>query len=218
MSDTGLGMTELQLKSLFQPYNRLGREGSGIEGTGIGLVISRRLAELMGGTLAAASQSGRGSDFTLRLPASEEEETPTSMMPETTTAPYRRRSVHYIEDNETNIEVMRGVLAQRPQIALGVSTMGLDGLSAVRQQRPDLILLDMQLPDISGLELLRHLKNDDDLASIPVIVVSADATAERMEQALTLGAAHYVTKPVEIARFLTMLDEVLDAIDTHWGT
>ncbi|MFY9479794.1 MAG: response regulator, partial [Aquabacterium sp.] len=102
---------------------------------------------------------------------------------------------------------MRGMLLQRPQILLEVSMIGLDGLSAIRQRRPDLILLDMQLPDISGLELLRHLKNDDDVADIPVIVVSADATTARMQEALTLGALHYVTKPLEIARFLQTLDE-----------
>ena len=95
--------------------------------------------------------------------------------------------------------------------------IGLDGLSAIRQRRPDLILLDMQLPDISGLELLRHLKNDDDVADIPVIVVSADATTARMQEALTLGAAHYVTKPVDIARFLRTLDDTLETLETRWG-
>ena len=84
-------------------------------------------------------------------------------------------------------------------------------------QRPDLILLDMQLPDISGLELLRHLKADEAVADIPVIVVSADATASRMQEALTLGALHYVTKPVNVAGFLHLLDEVLDSLDTRWG-
>jgi CheY-like chemotaxis protein len=112
---------------------------------------------------------------------------------------------------------MRGILLQRPQVELGVSTIGLDGLSAVRERRPDLILLDMQLPDISGLELLRHLKADDDTADIPVIVVSADATTSRMQEALTLGAAHYITKPLDVARLLQVVDEALEAIETRWG-
>ncbi|MBX3634371.1 MAG: response regulator, partial [Rubrivivax sp.] len=103
------------------------------------------------------------------------------------------------------------------QVVLQVSTLGLDGLAAVRRQRPDLILLDMQLPDISGIELLRHLKDDDDLADIPVVVVSADATPGHMQQALTLGAAHYVTKPLDVARFLAVVDEVLLGVDTRWG-
>ena len=131
---------------------------------------------------------------------------------------YRQRRVHYIEDNETNIEVMRGMLLRRPQVSLSVSMNGLDGLAAVRLRRPSLILLDMHLPDIDGLELLRHLKDDDDLGSIPVVVVSADATAAHIEAALTAGAAHYVTKPVNLASFLAILDELLDDMDTHFGS
>jgi PAS domain S-box-containing protein len=215
--DTGLGMSATQMDSLFQPYNRLGRENSGIEGTGIGLVISRRLAELMGGTLQVHSTPGDGSTFTLRLPAAEAATPAPGQEAGREPPPYQLRRVHYVEDNETNVEVMRGVLAQRPQVRLQVSTMGLDGLSAIRESRPDLVLLDMQLPDISGLELLRHLKNDAAVADIPVIVVSADATPGRMQEALTLGALHYVTKPVEVARFLHLLDEVLDGMETRWG-
>jgi signal transduction histidine kinase/ActR/RegA family two-component response regulator len=215
--DSGLGMSPEQMAGLFQPYNRLGRESSNIEGTGIGLVISRRLAELMHGTLEAASVAGQGSVFTLRLPRADADTAEPLQTHPNAPLPYQQRLVHYIEDNETNIEVMRGILAQRPQVVLQVSTMGLDGLSAIRRQRPDLILLDMQLPDISGLELLRHLKQDDALADIPVMVVSADATGPRMHEALTLGAAHYLTKPLDITRFLGTLDAMLDAIDTRWG-
>ncbi|MCW5611162.1 MAG: CHASE domain-containing protein [Rubrivivax sp.] len=215
--DTGLGMTREQLGALFQPYNRLGREGSGIEGTGIGLVISRRLTELMGGTLEVASTAGEGSVFTVRLPAAVGEVTRPAVFTESSPAPYQQRMVHYIEDNPTNVEVMRGVLAQRSQVVLQVSTLGLDGLAAVRRQRPDLILLDMQLPDISGIELLRHLKDDLELADIPVVVVSADATPGHMQKALTLGALHYVTKPLDVARFLAVVDEVLLGVETRWG-
>jgi CheY-like chemotaxis protein/anti-sigma regulatory factor (Ser/Thr protein kinase) len=220
VSDTGLGMTRAQMDELFQPYNRLGRERTTVEGTGIGLVISRRLAELMGGSLRAQSVAGEGSNFILTLPRAPNAEgglTTESELP-TEPASYRQRRVHYIEDNETNIEVMRGILSQRAQIGLEVSLNGLDGLAAVRQRRPDLILLDMHLPDIGGLELLRHLKDDDDLGSIPVVVVSADATAAHIEAALTAGAAHYVTKPVNLASFLAILDELLDAMDTHFGS
>ena len=148
---------------LFQPYNRLGRENSAIEGTGIGLVISRRLAELMGGTLAAAATpaQARPSRCACRRPR------PTPRAPTSTRctrpspAPTGTRLVHYVEDNETNVEVMRGVLALRAQVVLESRSLGLDGLAAIRRRRPDLILLDMHLPDIGGLELLRHLKDDD---------------------------------------------------------
>jgi CheY-like chemotaxis protein len=206
------------LNALFQPYNRLGREASAIEGTGIGLVISRRLAELMGGTLHAASSEGAGSTFTLRLPRGKFTDSGSPVRNALEVAPdYRRRLVHYIEDNETNVEVMRGILSQRQQIELAVSLNGLDGLAAVRLRRPDLILLDMHLPDIDGLELLRHFKHDDAVADIPVIVVSADATPLRMEEALTLGAAQYLTKPVDVSALLHMLDSTLSALDSRWG-
>jgi len=217
VADTGLGMTPAQQAALFQPYNRLGREQSNIEGTGIGLVISRLLAERMGGTLEARSVEGQGSMFTLRLPAAASAEPPAVRYTDTSPAPYQKRLVHYVEDNETNIEVMRGVFAQRAQIRLETSTLGLDGLAAIRNTQPDLVLLDMQLPDISGLELLRHLKQDDSVASIPVVVVSADATLQQTQNALTSGALHYVTKPLNVARFLQIVDEIMEATDTRWG-
>jgi PAS domain S-box-containing protein len=220
VSDTGLGMTRAQMDELFQPYNRLGRERTAVEGTGIGLVISRRLAELMGGSLRAQSVAGEGSHFILTLPRAPHADgglTTESELP-AEPASYRQRRVHYIEDNETNIEVMRGMLLRRPQVSLSVSMNGLDGLAAVRLRRPSLILLDMHLPDIDGLELLRHLKDDDELGSIPVVVVSADATAAHIEAALTAGAAHYITKPVNLASFLAILDELLDTMDTHFGS
>jgi len=216
VADTGIGMTPAQMQLLFQPYNRLGREASGIEGTGIGLVISRRLTGLMGGTLTVHSQAGEGTVFMLRLPAAEAAAVPPPRDDKPGAAPYRQRLVHYVEDNETNIEVMRGVFAQRPQIRLEVSLLGLDGLDAIRRTRPDLVLLDMHLPDISGLELLRHLKQDDAVADIPVVVVSADATTPATEQALTAGALTYVTKPVDLAAFLQVVDGILEDAETRW--
>jgi CheY-like chemotaxis protein len=125
--------------------------------------------------------------------------------------------IHYVEDNETNAEVMRGILALRPQVDLEVSTLGLDGLAAIKQRRPSLVLLDMQLPDIDGLELLRHLQAGADTADIPVIVVSADATQARISQAIANGATHYLTKPVNVPTFLAAVDSVLDELDTHFG-
>ena len=216
VTDTGLGMTPQQMADLFQPFNRLGRERSTLEGTGIGLVISQRLAELMGGSLRAKSVSGQGSSFILSLPCASNPDTQPSRLDELppSAAQYHRRRVHYVEDNETNIEVMRGILAQRPQVELSVSITGLDGLAAIRQRLPDLILLDMHLPDISGMELLRHLKNDRRTAGIPIVIVSADALAQQIDAAFEAGASHYLTKPVNINELLGVLDDYLERMDT----
>ena len=211
--DTGLGLTPSQQAELFQPFNRLGRETSQTEGTGIGLVISRRLAELMGGDLQLESRAGQGCTFVFTLPLADA--TPAALAqagpPSSAAPPGQPYKVHYIEDNETNIEVMRGMLGLRPQVALTASVLGLDGLQAVRRDRPDLILLDMHLPDVDGLELLHQLRRDPSLAAIPVVVVSADATAGRQAQVLAAGARDYLTKPVALVPFLAVLDELLAA-------
>ena len=125
--------------------------------------------------------------------------------------------MHYVEDNETNVEVMRGILAHRPQVTLEVSTLGLDGLTAIRSHPPDLILLDMHLPDVDGLELLRQLQRDPACADIPIVVVSADATPTRIAEAMAAGARHYQTKPLNLAGFLGVLDDLLESIDTKFG-
>jgi CheY-like chemotaxis protein len=173
----------------------------------------------MGGTLRARSNRGSGSTFTLELPRvaappQSEPEFDDSNLPDAT---YHQRIVHYIEDNETNAEVMRGIMALRPQVKLEISALGLDGLAAIRRNRPHLILLDMHLPDIDGLELLRHLQADPETAEIPVIVVSADANGARIDQAVAAGARQYLTKPVNVAQFLAALDEMLEQLDTMFG-
>lgn len=217
--DSGLGMSEQQLNGLFQPFNRLGRERSSQEGTGIGLVISRRLAELMGGSLSVQSLEGEGSTFTLRLPRAAWDAADAGGPDEPSREPdYRRRIVHYIEDNETNAVVMEGVLAQRPQVRLRVSSSGLEGLSAVQLRPPSLILLDMHLPDIDGLQLLRLLKEHPVTAGIPVVAVSADALTSRIETALKIGAEAYLTNPVNVPELLRIVDELLEPRDTAFET
>jgi PAS domain S-box-containing protein len=219
VTDTGLGMTPEQMAELFQPFNRLGRERSTQEGTGIGLVISQRLAELMGGSLRARSVTGEGSVFILSLPTLKDEDTVRTNLDELLTQPaqYQQRTVHYVEDNETNVEVMRGVLAQRPQVRMDVSVTGLDGLAAIRNHRPDMILLDMHLPDISGMELLRHIKADLATSTIPVVIVSADALDSQINTAIACGAIRYLTKPVNVNELLAVVDEVLGQADTRYG-
>ncbi|MFN3297299.1 CHASE domain-containing protein [Caldimonas sp.] len=211
--DTGMGLSEEQLAHLFEPFNRLGRERSGAPGTGIGLVISRRLAEGMGGQLRAQSVEGQGSTFTLELPSAAAAPAGVSGFGELgPTAPsYGQRRVHYIEDNEINAEVMRGVLSQRPQIQLSVFATGAEGLAAIRSHAPDLVLLDLHLPDMHGLEVLQHLRSDPRTAQVPVVVVSADALQDQIEGVLRAGAQRYLTKPVDVREVLSLVDELLGA-------
>ena len=217
VSDTGLGMTPAQLRELFQPFNRLGRERSATEGTGIGLVISQRLAELMGGSLTVRSEAGQGSTFVLTLPQATnaapkvaEPESPYALAQ----AVYHRRRVVYIEDNEANASVMAGVFTQRPQIDFEVCRNAAEGLAAIDRSPPDLILLDMHLPDFSGMDVLMRLKSDAQTAGVPVVMVSADVLADQIQEALALGAAQYLTKPIDVAEVLAVVDQLLEQVET----
>jgi PAS domain S-box-containing protein len=216
IADTGLGMTAEQIERLFQPFNRLGRERLGVEGTGIGLVIAKRLTELMGGSLQVHSQPGNGSVFTLTLPAPRRPQPTTADTPlgEPDEDLYSTRRVLYIEDNETNVELMRGMLANRPQIELSVAVNGRDGLAAARQRPPHLILLDVGLPDIDGLQVLQLMRQDPRLARVPVIVVSADASAHRVDAALSGGAAEFLPKPLDLQALLRAVDIQLETRHT----
>jgi len=202
VTDTGPGMSEAQIAQLFQPFNRLGREQSAVEGTGIGLVISQRLAGLMGGQLRAHSEPGRGMTFVLSMPLAKGDDSAAGAAPE-------RRRVLYIEDNPINVEVMHGMLAQRAEIELESAATAAAGLRAAHARRPDLVLLDMHLPDMDGLDVLRHLKLDPELADVPVVVVSADATKQRVDAALHGGAVRYLTKPVDANDLLLTVDALL---------
>ncbi|MFG6414866.1 PAS domain S-box protein [Roseateles sp. DC23W] len=211
VSDTGLGLSDEQRAALFQPFNRLGREHSGVAGTGIGLVISQRLADMMGGSLRAESIEGPGARFVLRLPAAGPlpAEVPDSMpgdldMPRA--SPHRR--VLYVEDNPLNAEVMRGILDQRPGLELEIATTAAAGMRALSERPPALLLLDWQLPDGDGLTLLSHLRGLGGTLP-PVIVVSANAQPEQIALARTAGAPHYLTKPLDVRELLTLVDELL---------
>jgi PAS domain S-box-containing protein len=217
VQDTGMGLSPEQIAHLFEPFNRLGREASGVAGTGIGLVISRRLAEGMGGELRAQSEAGQGSTFTLVLPSAAVARGAVSGWGElgVVEPSYGARRVHYIEDNEINAEVMRGVLAQRPQIDLSISATAAEGMTSIRDRSPDLVLLDMHLPDMDGLEVLARLRGDPRTADVPVVVVSADALQDQIEGALHAGAQRYLTKPVDVREVLSIVDELLGARDAR---
>jgi PAS domain S-box-containing protein len=209
--DTGLGLTDAQRAALFQPFNRLGREASGLPGTGIGLVISQRLAEMMGGSLRAEPVDGPGACFVLRLPAATAapagivEAGPQEPSPPTAAA---HRRVLYVEDNPLNAEVMRGILAQRPGLELEVAPTLEAGRQALTERPPSLLLLDWQLPDGDGLSLLKRLQQPG-LAAPETIVVSANAQPEQIALARQAGAHHYVTKPLDVRELLALVDNLL---------
>ncbi|WP_374318240.1 CHASE domain-containing protein [Aquabacterium sp.] len=221
--DTGLGMSEAQQAQLFQPFNRLGRERMSADGVGIGLVISQHLARMMKGELSFSSTEGEGSSFTLTLPASallplpadstRANEHATNEATSETLTPRARKEVLYVEDNLANAELVRSALASRPWIKLTVAKTGSAGLAAVldrtKGSKPDLILLDMHLPDISGLELLKQVKTTLASNAVPVIVISADAMPERIHAAMAAGATAYLTKPINIPELLNRLDDLL---------
>jgi PAS domain S-box-containing protein len=213
--DTGPGIPADRLGELFVAFARLGAERSGIEGTGLGLALSRRLVELMGGHLRVESTVGEGSTFWVELPVTESPrrgvepgrvEVP---RPERTERP--ARTVLYVEDNLANLDLVESILYDRPEIGLIPALQGRLGLELAREHRPDLILLDLHLPDLSGEMVLHELRADDRTRHIPVLVISADATSRQMERLRSAGARDYVTKPLDVDRFLAAVDGALAA-------
>ena len=210
VSDSGVGIAPEDLGRLFTPFERLGAEHSKVEGTGIGLALSKRLVEAMGGEIGVESTPGRGSTFHLELPTADvlpaEAATPGLAEPAAAAGP----TVLCIEDNPSNYTLVEQVLeATRPGIRLRGAMCGELGLDMAREHQPDLILLDLQLPDLEGDKLLQKLQADALTREIPVIMVTADATNGQARRLLDLGARAYLTKPLNITAFLSAIDGAL---------
>ena len=213
ISDTGQGIPQEQLGRLFLPFERLGAEQSGIEGTGIGLALSRQLTEAMGGTMGLETASGVGSTFWVELPLVEgplerfDRVRPDrlSRAEEVPSAP--RRTLLYIEDNLANIRLVERILQERENIDIIPAMQGRLGLELARQHQPSMILLDLHLSDISGDEVLRRLLESDETSRIPVVILSADATPGRINRLLHSGAVAFLTKPVDADELLQVLDD-----------
>ncbi len=213
--DTGPGILPDELGQLFTPFERLGAEQSGVEGTGLGLSLSKRLIEAMNGTIGVESVPDQGSAFWIELPIAEgqvEESkrvgTDLLASPEWYAKAY---TMLYIEDNLSNLALMERLLQQRPHINLLPTMQGQLGLEMARELRPDLILLDLHLPDIKGDAVLQQLQDDPSTSHIPVVMLSADATQRQIDRLLAAGAWAYLTKPIDVKRLLEILDEALDA-------
>jgi CheY-like chemotaxis protein len=214
VQDTGNGIPAEKMKRLFIPFDRLDAEQTTIEGTGLGLVLSRRLVETMGGRLEVTSAVGQGSVFSVELA-----ETVSPLGREESTLPAqpviaedgRRGVLLYIEDNISNVRLLERVLARRPHVKLITAMHGSLGFELARQHRPNLILLDLNLPDLPGAEVLARLRAQPETRDIPVVILSADATPGQIRRLLAEGAMTYLTKPLDVVQLLAIVDDVLAA-------
>jgi CheY-like chemotaxis protein len=213
VTDSGPGIAPELLAHLFVPFERLGAERGSVEGTGIGLALSRRLAEAMGGTLGVASAVGQGSTFWVELPLAEgpvarfqDDFQAVAAAADEDTGESPSCTVLYIEGNLSNLELVQRLVARRRRVRLLSAMQGRLGLQLAREQAPDLVLLDVHLPDIPGDTVLQQLQADPATAGIPVVMVSADATPGRVERLLAAGAREYLTKPLDVVRLLQVVD------------
>jgi len=208
VADDGPGIRPELLARLFTPFDRLGAERTTVAGTGLGLAISKAFLEAMGGTLEVQSTPGSGTAFTLVLhatgPAAPSVADPEA--PLAATEPTERRLVLSIEDNEANIELFRAIFAQRPELMLVTARQAEDGIDMAGRYRPDLILLDLDLPDLSGQQTMARLQADPRTAAIPLVIVTADASPAQAERMRAQGAMAYVTKPVGVTELLRVVD------------
>jgi signal transduction histidine kinase/CheY-like chemotaxis protein len=212
VSDTGIGLREEDLGRLFAPFERLSAAASDVEGTGLGLTLSKSLVEAMAGSIGVKSEPGAGSTFWVELPAAAPQAPEGELTSDEGESMDRAEPagvVLYVEDNLSNVGLIEGILTRRPGIRLVTAMQGRVALELARQNRPDLILLDVHLPDVDGAEVLQRLAAEPDTAAIPVVVLSADATLRQRQRLLGLGAAEYLTKPMRVGVLLRTLDRRL---------
>ena len=221
--DTGAGLAPEKLSQLFQPFNRLGKETGAEEGTGIGLVVTKRLVELMEGAIGADSAVGVGSVFWIELGLTT---APLLEVPEAAlTAPVKApapvgvplRTLLYVEDNPANLELVEQLIARRPDLRLLSAADGDLGVEFARAYQPEVILMDINLPGISGLEAMKILRADPTTAHIPIIALSANAVPRDIEKALEAGFFKYLTKPIKVDQFMNALDVALDFAQSGSG-
>jgi len=215
--DTGPGLAPAQLAQLFQPFNRLGREAGAEEGTGIGLVVTKRLVGLMGGAIGVESTVGVGSVFWIELSLTSAPELAAREAARAAQLPPQAREgapprvLLYVEDNPANLELVEQLVARRADLRMLSATDGTQGVDIARSFLPEVILMDINLPGLSGIEAMQILRADPSTAHIPVIALSANAVPRDVEKGLESGFFSYLTKPIKVDRFMEALDVALRA-------
>ena len=216
VTDTGPGLSPEKLTQLFQPFNRLGQENSGEEGTGIGLVMTKRLVELMGGVIGVQSTIGKGSVFWVELMRAEEpmlEEVQGDAQKNTPSLAAHNaeiRTLLYVEDNPANLRLVEQLVLRRPNMRLLSAGDATLGIKLAREQQPEVILMDINLPGISGIRALAILRDDPVTQHIPVVAISANAMPHDIRKGLEAGFFRYLTKPIKVDAFMVALDEALE--------
>jgi CheY-like chemotaxis protein/anti-sigma regulatory factor (Ser/Thr protein kinase) len=219
--DSGVGMSPEQLGQLFQPFNRLGKEGDGEEGTGIGLVVTKRLMELMDGEIGVQSEAGVGSVFWIELAlCSPARIDPADCVQAAPPAPGDaadpvRYTVLYVEDNPANLDLVEQILARRGNVRLLSAANASIGIEFARSHVPDVILMDINLPGINGTDAMRILHAGSRTAHIPVVALSANAVPRDIERGKEAGFLDYITKPIKVSAFLETLDAALALSRAH---
>ncbi len=215
ITDTGAGLPPEKLAQLFQPFNRLGQEAGTVEGTGIGLVVTKRLVELMGGVIGVESAVGRGSVFWIELvvdsaPQQAADEAEPELPAQPQAAPgAAQRTLLYVEDNPANLKLVEKIVARRADLRLLSARTGSLGIELARSARPEVILMDINLPGMSGIKAMQILHADTATAHIPVVALSANAMPRDIERGLQAGFFRYLTKPIKVNEFMETLDAAL---------
>jgi PAS domain S-box-containing protein len=216
VKDTGPGLSPEKLAQLFQPFNRLGQEARGEEGTGIGLVMTKRLVELMGGVIGVKSAVGIGSEFWVELIGADEPQLAVGATEAAALTPARvqndaaLRTLLYVEDNPANLKLVEQLIARRPNMRLLAAGDAMLGIELARKHQPEVILMDINLPGISGISALRILREDPLTRHIPVVAISANAMPHDIYKGLQAGFLRYLTKPIRVIEFMDAVDVALD--------
>jgi CheY-like chemotaxis protein len=226
IADTGRGIAAEHFSKLFLPFERLEHRESVIEGAGLGLSLSKSLTEAMGGRIGVESVLGEGATFWVELPSVSKKSTETrsrhtvkSSGQNDPVQPVVPRTLLYIEDNLSNLRLVERILARRPEVKLISAMQGSIGLELIRQHQPDLVLLDLHLPDIQGDEILRQLRADPRTQQLRVVMISADAIPAQIDRLRAASADDYLTKPIDVRKFLALVDATppsgVDRSSTH---